>query len=116
MTLSSQTGLEGAALCFRNLQCRSGTGMVLSAFLDGDFAELMLSFCIPLGPCGAQLCINKHIYIYIDTHPPPREQVDLCPNVVIGSTTKLAALLPWDKALLNNSPSFFGDWSFKQVI
>lgn len=64
MAVSSELGLEGAALCFRNLQCRSGTGMVLSAILGGDFAELMLSFFIPLGPCRAQLCINSYIYIY----------------------------------------------------
>lgn len=41
--MSSQPGLEGTAICFRNLQCRSGTGMVLSAFLDGDFATVMLN-------------------------------------------------------------------------
>lgn len=35
--MSSQMGLEGAGICFSNLHCRSGTGMVLSAFLDGDF-------------------------------------------------------------------------------
>jgi len=43
MAVSSQMGLEGAAICFRNLQCRSGTGTVLSVFLNGDFAIVMLS-------------------------------------------------------------------------
>lgn len=65
-------GLEGAALCCRNLQCRSGPGMVLSACLEGDFAELMLSFCIPVEPCGAQLCINKFIYVHTHTPSPKR--------------------------------------------
>lgn len=60
--------------------------------------------------------IMYFIYIYICIQPPPREQVGLCPNVVISSTTKLAALFPRGKALLNKSLSFFGDRSSKQVI
>lgn len=58
VAVSSQLDLEGAAVCFRNLQCRSGPAMVLSPFLDGDFAIVMLSFCISLGPCVAHFYVS----------------------------------------------------------
>lgn len=72
VAVCSQPGLEGAAVCCRNLQCRSGAGTVLSAFLEGDFAAGMLSLS----------------YLPIYTPPAPRELIDLCPNVVLSKVPR----------------------------
>jgi len=58
MAVRSQPGLEGAGICFRNLQCRSGTGTVLSTFSAGDITVEILSFWTSPGPCVVQFCVH----------------------------------------------------------